>query len=311
MSALSNLYRWKESEWIKKSTENLKFIGKGNFGDVFSFYEERTKSQKALKVIEYQRYRIVSNDVEISTKDWFNEARIEIDILRKLGEYQHVLYLDDYHLDHYFDSIYLVTELAEMNLLEYLKKFGNNLPNDKVKRIIDSVLLGLQYAHSKGIVHRDIKPTNILVRKNESLMISDWGIARIFKKSGTKTHITSIKGTVCYLPPDVLGVTSPETRVNLEKGDAYSAGLVFLVCCGCTEGDLDDIRKRNQKKHDDDIVELLEEFVKPKKIPKLEELIRKLTYFDAEERFDIERAVNYWLEPQILIEEKKVRKKII
>ena len=181
MSSWSNPYRWKESKWIKNSTENLKLIGKGSFGNVFSFYEERTKSEKALKVIDYQNYRIVNNYVEISTKDWCTEARMEIDILRKLGDNQYILYLDDYHLDLDYECIYLVTELADTNLLEYIKKSQNKLPNSEIKRIIESVLLGLQYAHSKGIAHRDIKPTNILVKKNGTSVISDWGIARLIK----------------------------------------------------------------------------------------------------------------------------------
>ena len=300
MSALK--YRWQQSKWIINNTNDLKFIGKGSFGDVFSFYEEKPELRKALKVVEYERYRKICDDEEISTKDWFKEAKKEIDILKELGRYEHILTLDDYHLDYDYDCIYMVTDLAEMNLKSYIEKSKNNLRNSQLKKIIKSVLLGLQYAHSKKILHRDIKLENILVRTNGTFIISDWGITRLLAKRGTQTHRTMVMGTLTYLPPEVDKVIPNQTVTNMEKSDAYSAGLVFLICCGCLELDLKDIYRGNSNRHDNDVVERLKDFVKPRNISGLEELIKNLTLFDVSERFDIERAVKYCLERRLFEE---------
>src|SRR5208283_4099866 len=98
------------------------------------------------------------------------------------------------------DLQYLVLELVDGWSLE--KALSNGIPQDRgaTISILSQVADALDYAHGEGIVHRDVKPANILVRRDGTVKITDFGIARI--SSQTITGTGSTMGTPAYMAPE-------------------------------------------------------------------------------------------------------------
>ncbi|MBO4206208.1 serine/threonine-protein kinase [Micromonospora echinofusca] len=119
---------------------------------------------------------------------------------------------------------FLVMEFIDgESLSQVLARHGRLTPADTM-RFVAQAADGLQAVHDCGIVHRDIKPANLLIRRNGSLLITDFGISR----TGDGTHLTvsgAILGTPTYLSPEqVLG--QPATALS----DVYSLGLTAYEC---------------------------------------------------------------------------------
>ena len=89
------------------------------------------------------------------------------------------------------DFGYLILDLHERNLEEYVKEEGDKISESDARRMICQVLKGLRALHTREprILHRDLKPTNILVDVNCDLVLSDFGIGRFFHEQGKKIII--------------------------------------------------------------------------------------------------------------------------
>lgn len=89
-------------------------------------------------------------------------------------------------------------------------------------RVLEQVSSGLDYAHGKGYIHRDVKPGNILFRDNGTAVLTDFGIAKLQDTSGELTRMGYTMGTVQYMSPEQAITTDLDQR-----SDIYSLGLVF------------------------------------------------------------------------------------
>ncbi|MGI6686121.1 MAG: Stk1 family PASTA domain-containing Ser/Thr kinase [Bacillota bacterium] len=116
---------------------------------------------------------------------------------------------------------YLVMEFVEgQNLKEYIRDKGK-LPVQEAVPIALQILDALEHAHEHGVVHRDIKPHNILLTRNGRVKVTDFGIARAASES-TLTYTGTIVGSVHYISPEqAKGITIGP------KSDLYSAGAVL------------------------------------------------------------------------------------
>jgi serine/threonine protein kinase len=105
-----------------------------------------------------------------------------------------------YHLGEQSDLQYLVLEFVEGWSLE--KMLSSGIPQDRrsTVSILSQVACALDYAHGYGIVHRDVKPANILVRRDGTAKITDFGIARISSQTITKSGFSM--GTPAYMAPE-------------------------------------------------------------------------------------------------------------
>ncbi len=116
---------------------------------------------------------------------------------------------------------YIVMEYVDgITLKEYIQKQGRITWNDAVF-FISQVLKALQHAHDKGIVHRDIKPQNIMLLQTGDIKVTDFGIAR-FARTQTETLTENAIGSVHYISPE-----QAQGKATDERADIYSLGVVF------------------------------------------------------------------------------------
>ncbi len=119
------------------------------------------------------------------------------------------------------DSLYLVMEYIDgITLKEYMEKKGV-LSSVEALHFVKQVLKGLAHAHDRGIVHRDVKPHNIILLKDGTIKITDFGIARL-TKFDTQTISDMAIGSVHYISPEQASGDRTDAR-----SDIYSVGIIL------------------------------------------------------------------------------------
>lgn len=119
-------------------------------------------------------------------------------------------------------DLVVVTEFACIDLHRYMEKNGY-LPEDKGQQLICDLVSALYYLHSNRILHRDIKPQNVLLDEDLRGKLCDFGLARNMTMS---THmLTSIKGTPLYMAPELL-----EEKPYDHLADIWSLGCIAYEC---------------------------------------------------------------------------------
>lgn len=184
----------------------LGLIGQGQFGQVFCAIDRQTGQLVALKNLEHERF---------PTHKFLRE-------LRFLLSFQHPNIVSCQALEHTSTGRYLVMDYCEGGTLRNLMAEENRLGLVYSLRIVADVLAGLDHAHSRGIVHCDIKPENILVHVRSNgwtARISDFGIARLSQEI-IRQH--SNTGSPAYMAPErFYGQYSAAS-------DLYSVGIMLF-----------------------------------------------------------------------------------
>jgi serine/threonine-protein kinase len=144
-----------------------------------------------------------------------------------IGRLSHPCIVTVYDLGEAEGQLYMAMELLEGNDLRKLMEWRVDVPLPDRVRILLQIAEGLAYAHSRGVVHRDVKPANIIVTSKGRIKILDFGLARV----ATQSNITRqgvILGTPDYMSPEqAMG------RTVTPRSDQFAAGAVFYeFLCG-------------------------------------------------------------------------------
>ena len=119
---------------------------------------------------------------------------------------------------------YIVMELVEGHTVHQLLTDGQPVPINEAVEIMSGVLNALEYSHKRGLVHRDIKPGNVMLTNSGKIKVMDFGIARSLEDSGqTMTSTDAVVGTAQYLSPEQARGETVDTR-----SDMYSCGCMLF-----------------------------------------------------------------------------------
>uniref|UniRef100_A0A4W3HEA4 mitogen-activated protein kinase n=1 Tax=Callorhinchus milii TaxID=7868 RepID=A0A4W3HEA4_CALMI len=134
-----------------------------------------------------------------------------VSLLKNLKHANIVTLHDIIHTEH---SLTLVFEYLDRDLKQYMDSCGNIMSMCNVKIFMFQLLRGLSYCHKRKVLHRDLKPQNLLINERGELKLADFGLARA-KSVPTKTYSNEVV-TLWYRPPDVLvGSTEYSTQIDM------------------------------------------------------------------------------------------------
>jgi CHASE2 domain-containing sensor protein/predicted Ser/Thr protein kinase len=187
-------------------------LGRGEMGIVYLGKDPKINRLVAIKTI---RFGDAVDDSEVNPikERFFKEAEAA-------GRLSHPNIVAVYDVGEDYDLSYIAMEFIEgKDLAQYCRR-DSLMPVKAVLKIVGIVGQALDYAHGQGVVHRDIKPGNIMVLKNGTIKITDFGIARIAASSRTRTGI--IMGTPTYMSPEQMAGRRVDGR-----SDIFSLGIVL------------------------------------------------------------------------------------
>ncbi|KAF5753002.1 Mitogen-activated protein kinase 7 [Tripterygium wilfordii] len=195
----------------------IKPIGRGAYGVVCSSINRETNEKVAIKKI---------NNVFENRIDALRTLR-ELKLLRHI-RHENVIALKDVMVPIHrntFKDVYLVYELMDTDLHQIIKS-SQPLSNDHCKYFLFQLLRGLKYLHSANILHRDLKPGNLLVNANCDLKICDFGLARTSR--GNEQFMTEYVVTRWYRAPELL-LCCDNYGTSI---DVWSVGCIFAEILG-------------------------------------------------------------------------------
>ncbi|KAJ3876585.1 kinase-like domain-containing protein [Lentinula edodes] len=203
-------YQFSNSCYMDRYTK-IEKVGEGTYGVVYKAKDNGTNQIVALKKI-----RLEAEDEGVPST-----AIREISLLKELNDDHVVRLLDIIHVE---QKLYLVFEFLDVDLKRYIDNGNQNrtpITPKIVKKFLWQLNAGLLYCHSHRILHRDLKPQNLLINKDDNLKLADFGLARAFGiPMRTYTHEIV---TLWYRAPEVLlGGRHYSTAV-----DMWSVGCIF------------------------------------------------------------------------------------
>lgn len=186
-----------------------KVIGVGGMAVVFEAYDHIMKRSVAVKMLKEE----IAHDAQ-SVKRFINESKA-------VAMLSHPNIVKIYDVSVKENRKYIVMERVEgITLKNYLNKKGT-LGLREMLQYTEQILLALEHAHSKGVIHRDIKPQNILLLKNGVIKVTDFGIAKL-PNAETVTMTDKAIGTVYYISPEQASGKKVDRRTDL-----YSLGVLM------------------------------------------------------------------------------------
>jgi serine/threonine-protein kinase len=192
-----------------------RLLGRGGMGAVYLATHERLRRQSALKVLV----------PELAEDERFRERFIRESELAASLDHPNVIPI--YHADEDGGVLFLAMRYVDGSDLKQVLRDSGTLPPDRVAEIVGHVAGALDAAHAAGLVHRDVKPANILIEEASGrVFLSDFGVAKRTSSAGmTKTG--SFLGSVDYCSPEQIRGDQLDGRA-----DVYALGAVAYQCLG-------------------------------------------------------------------------------
>jgi len=215
--------------WIGRTVSKVQIqqmIGRGGMADVYIGLHTTLNVPRAVKILHGH----LTDDPELQRR-FLDEAK-------SVAALRHANIVQVYDFDLADGSPYIIMELLRgLPMSAYLKglhQHGHSLTLETVARLLDRVASALDYAHSQGIVHRDVKPSNVILREgsvplnpaiplpaDSEPVLTDFGIARI-SGATTQTLTGTILGTPAYMSPEQVRGEAVDAR-----SDNYSLGIML------------------------------------------------------------------------------------
>src|SRR5262245_18868835 len=192
---------------VIKGYELLERIGAGGFGAVYKANQSTVGREVAVKIILPHF---------ANQPDFIRRFESEAQLVARL-EHPHIVPLYDYWRDP--DGAYLVMRWLPNNLRQAMQR--GPWSAEAATRLLEQLAAALTVAHREGIVHRDIKPDNILLDEDDNAYLADFGIAKNLNV-GSITEEGALVGSPAYITPEQIKVESITPRA-----DIYSLGLVM------------------------------------------------------------------------------------
>jgi serine/threonine protein kinase/beta-lactam-binding protein with PASTA domain len=189
----------------------LERLARGGMSTVYSALDERLDREVAVKVMS----AALSTDPAFADR-FAREARVaaRLSHLNAVSVYDQGT--DDGH-------VFLVMELVRGRTLRDLLREQGLLSAAQAVSIMEPVLGALAAAHRAGLVHRDVKPENILLADDGVVKVADFGLARAIESDASNTRTGLMMGTVAYCPPEQISRGNADAR-----SDVYSSGVVLF-----------------------------------------------------------------------------------
>jgi serine/threonine protein kinase/sugar lactone lactonase YvrE len=193
----------------------LEQIGAGGMGVVFLAEHRTMKRRAALKVLPGDR----ANDPE-SLERFYREARL-------VAALDHPNIVRAFDADQSGGIHFMAMEYVEGESLEQLVRRKGPLPAAEAADYVAQAACGLQHAHERGLVHRDVKPGNLLLEKGGTVKVLDLGLARLFAdRSNLTRDLGGVAiGTADYMAPEQ-ALDSHDVDI---RADVYSLGVTFYT----------------------------------------------------------------------------------
>jgi serine/threonine protein kinase len=215
--------------WVGRTVSKVKIqqlIGRGGMADVYIGLHTTLNVPRAVKVLHGH----LTDDPELQRR-FLDEAK-------SVAALRHAHIVQVYDFDLADGSPYIIMELLRgLPMSAYLKglhQLGHSLTLETVARLLDRIASALDYAHSQGIIHRDVKPSNVILREgavplnpaiplpaDSEPVLTDFGIARI-SGATTQTLTGTILGTPAYMSPEQVRGETVDAR-----SDNYSLGIML------------------------------------------------------------------------------------
>ncbi len=185
-------------------------LGEGGMAAVYKAFQPSMERYVAVKVLP--RHMAMS-------EEFITRFKLEARLLAQL-QHPHILSVFDYGESEGYTYI-VMPYVQGGTLADLMKKRRFNLA--EIREIVTQIGSALGYAHARGMVHRDVKPSNVLVDESGNCMLTDFGLARMIESTSNLTSTGAMIGTPAYM--------SPEQGVGKQldgRSDIYSLGIIFF-----------------------------------------------------------------------------------
>lgn len=184
-------------------------LGEGGMAAVYKAYQPTMDRYVALKILP----RHFASDPEFVGR-FEQEAKV-------IASLQHVHILPVHDFGTQDGYTFIVMPFVETGTLASLLE-GDPLPLEQIRKVLTQVGDALAYAHARGLVHRDVKPTNILIDEIGNCLLTDFGIAKMVERTTQFTQTGAILGTPAYMSPEQIKGEKLDGR-----SDIYSLGIIL------------------------------------------------------------------------------------
>jgi serine/threonine-protein kinase len=194
-------------------------LGRGAAGTVYDAWDPIIRRRVAIKTVKLP----TSDDPD--TQEELDRFRREA---QAAGRLSHANIVPVFDYGENTEIAYIVMEYVGGGSLKKLMDEYKQVPLNECLRVMEQLLAGLQFSHDRGIVHRDIKPANVMLSDDNTVKITDFGIARIEGGSGA-TMVGTMLGTPAYMSPEQW-----RGDANIDaRSDIYASGvLLFHMLAG-------------------------------------------------------------------------------